>query len=109
MNDTIKKYHYPDVTKTNGVQDEPLFWDYVGKPVWDVSKECPIYVIEYSSLLSFNVRKDTEANYAHIIDAHKCGNYSRGWIFFKERNDANRFIRKVKNFIEQNRFTTSAL
>lgn len=104
MNDTIRNIHYPDVEIENGGQKEPLFWDYVGKPVWDVSDKSPIYTIDLSAGFSFKIGTVKQANYAHIIDAHKNGKYSKQWLFFKERNDANRLIKKVKCLIEDCRY-----
>lgn len=54
--------------------------------------------------ISFKIETVKQANYAHIIDAHKNGNYSKNWLYFKERNDVNRLIKKIKDLIEAGRF-----
>ena len=104
MNDLMKKTHYPDVTETDGVQDEPLFWDYVGKPIYDIDAKIPIYTIDISIGISFKIETIKKANYSNIIDAHQNGDYSKRWLYFREKNDANRFIKKIKQIIEDYRF-----
>jgi len=104
MKEVIRDRHFPKVKVTRGVQDKPLFWDFVGKPVWDVSEHSPIYTIDLSAGFSYDIETIKQAQYAHIIDAHEGGEYAKMWLYFKEKNDANRFIKKVKNFIEENRY-----
>jgi len=101
----IMDHHYPDLKyDSNGVRKTPLFWDFVGKVVWFVDEQNPIYTIDMSAGFSFRIDKTTAANYAHIKSKHMGEPYGDKWLYFKERNDANRFIKKVKKFIEDNAF-----
>lgn len=98
-----REFHYPGLpVDNNSVQLKPLFWDFVGKPVWRVDEKNPVYTIDVSAGFSYSITATKEENYAHILEKHKGGRYANSWLFFKDRNDANRLIKKVKQFIADN-------
>lgn len=110
MHNKIKSVHYTDITfDENNVQKEPLFLDYVGKPIWNVNEANPLYTIDLSNGFSFNVAVVKQSNYGHVIDAHKGGNYSKLWLFFREKGDANAMIKKVRKFIEESRYVQNKI
>lgn len=97
------EFHYPHLKYDDrGVRQEPLFIDSVGKLVWFVDEQNPIYTIDISAGFSFSIGTIKAANYGHVKSKHLGEKWvDQKWLFFKDRNDANRTIKKVKEFIRR--------